>query len=58
MFVHVPATYGFSKAAAVGATVEHIVNAAPIISVVLRRSTSGEASLVLVFVRRFASRMP
>ncbi|MGH9398206.1 MAG: hypothetical protein ACRD18_15315 [Terriglobia bacterium] len=57
LFVHVPAPYGFSKATAVGATVEHIVNAGPIISAVLSHSTSGEASLVLAFVRRSASKV-
>jgi len=57
MFVYVPATYGFSKAIAEGATVEQIRDATPIISVVLRSSTSGEARTVLAFVHQSADRM-
>ncbi len=53
--VYVPATYRFSKATATGATVERVIDEAPVTSVVVRSSTSGEARVVLDFVRQSGS---
>jgi len=52
IFVHVPAAFAFRNAAATGGAVGAIAGAAPVTSVVVRRPTSGEATLVLSFARR------
>ena len=52
VFVHVPVAYAFRTASASGAIVEKTSQADSVMAVTLRRPTSGEARLLLTFVRR------
>ena len=52
VFVHVPARYAFRIASSSEAIVENIANEGSVMSVRLRRSSSGQASLILNFSRQ------
>jgi hypothetical protein len=52
VFFHVPEGYQLTRTSAAGAAVEEVSAAGPLTTVVLRRATSGQATLKLAFVRR------
>ena len=50
-YIHIPAEYALQSASAVGGRVEDTSETEGVVSVVLRRQTSGEAKLLLTFAQ-------